>query len=70
MGAHEQALEHPYVEMFHNPDDEPVASRPVQICIDDNQKYSIDTAIQYCAVCAAVGVGRAFCFCLRGCACE
>ena len=35
----EEALRHPYVAQFHNPDDEPVADRPVQIVIDDNTKY-------------------------------
>jgi len=36
----EEAIRHPYVAQFHNPDDEPVAARAVQILIDDNTKYS------------------------------
>ena len=36
----EEAIRHPYVAQFHNPDDEPVAARAVQILIDDNVKYS------------------------------
>ena len=35
-----EALQHPYVKQFHNPDGEPVASRPVTLVIDDNTKYS------------------------------
>ena len=37
----EQALRHPYVAQFHNPDDEPICNRRINIPIDDNQKFSI-----------------------------
>jgi mitogen-activated protein kinase 15 len=37
----EQALKHPYVAQFHNPDDEPVCTKKIHIPIDDNQKFSI-----------------------------
>ena len=37
----EQALEHPYVAQFHNPDEEPICTRKIHIPIDDNQKFSI-----------------------------
>jgi mitogen-activated protein kinase 15 len=37
----EQALKHPYVAQFHNPDDEPNCTRKIAIPIDDNQKFSI-----------------------------
>ena len=37
----EQALRHPYVAQFHNPEDEPVCTRRINIPIDDNQKFSI-----------------------------
>jgi mitogen-activated protein kinase 15 len=37
----EEALRHPYVAEFHNPDDEPVyANGPIRIPIDDNTKLS------------------------------
>ena len=32
----EQCLEHPYVAQFHNPEDEPVCNRKINIPIDDN----------------------------------
>lgn len=32
----EQALRHPYVAQFHNPDDEPNCTRKINIPIDDN----------------------------------
>ena len=32
----EQALQHPYVAQFHNPDDEPVCTKKINIPIDDN----------------------------------
>ena len=38
----EDALRHPYVAQFHNIDEEPIASRPVQIAIDDNTKYTAE----------------------------
>ncbi len=34
----EEALQHPYVAHFHNPDDEPVAPGPITISVDDNKK--------------------------------
>lgn len=37
-----QALEHPYVEQFHSPEDEPDCDHKIVIPIDDNQKRSID----------------------------
>jgi mitogen-activated protein kinase 15 len=37
----EQALEHPYVAQFHNPDDEPSCQYTVRIPIDDDHKFSI-----------------------------
>jgi mitogen-activated protein kinase 15 len=37
----EQALRHPYVSQFHNPEDEPVCAKKINIPIDDNQKFSI-----------------------------
>ena len=37
----EQALRHPYVAQFHNPEDEPNCNRKINIPIDDNQKFSI-----------------------------
>ena len=37
----EEALKHPYVASFHQPEEEPVASRPIEIPMNDNIKYSI-----------------------------
>ena len=37
----EQALQHPYVAQFHNPDEEPNCMKKIFIPIDDNQKFSI-----------------------------
>ena len=37
----EQALKHPYVTQFHNPDEEVNCTRKIHIPIDDNQKFSI-----------------------------
>lgn len=37
----EQALRHPYVSQFHNPEDEPTCGKKISIPIDDNQKFSI-----------------------------
>ena len=37
----EQALQHPYVAQFHNPDEEPICTKKIFIPIDDNQKFSI-----------------------------
>jgi len=36
-----QALEHPYLYDFHNPDDEPSAPKPIRLPLDENKKYSI-----------------------------
>lgn len=37
----DQALKHPYVAQFHNPDEEPICTKKIHIPIDDNQKFSI-----------------------------
>jgi len=36
----DEAVQHPYLAQFHNAANEPIASRPVQIMIDDNKKYA------------------------------
>ena len=36
----EEALAHPYVAQFHNPDDEISATAPVTLLVDDNTRYS------------------------------
>jgi len=41
LSAHE-ALRHPYVVQFHNPDDEFDCERPIRIPIDDNTKLTVD----------------------------
>jgi mitogen-activated protein kinase 15 len=41
-----EALRHPYVAQFHNPDDEPSCSKIVTIPINDNHKYSIQVCHQ------------------------
>ena len=38
----EEALQHPYVRQFHNPDDEPSCEKEIKIMIDDDHKYSIN----------------------------
>jgi len=38
----ESSLSHPYVSQFHNPEDEPRPTAPIQIPIDDNTKYTIN----------------------------
>ena len=38
----EQALEHPYVAAFHNPDEELPCDHKIEISIDDNHKRTID----------------------------
>lgn len=38
----EEALRHPYVAQFHNPQDEPSCPRNITIPINDNTKYTID----------------------------
>jgi mitogen-activated protein kinase 15 len=40
-----EALAHPYVAQFHNPDDEPSCSRTITIPINDNHKYSIQVRL-------------------------
>jgi len=37
----EQALKHPYLAQFHNPDEEPVCEKEIKIAIDDDQKLNI-----------------------------
>lgn len=32
------ALKHPYLAQFHNPDDEPVLTKPITISMDDNKR--------------------------------
>jgi mitogen-activated protein kinase 15 len=41
------ALRHPYLAQFHNPDDEPVLSRPITISMDDNKRSSISAYRKY-----------------------
>lgn len=38
----EQALEHPYVAQFHNPEDEPVCERKADTALLDNKKFSVE----------------------------
>jgi mitogen-activated protein kinase 15 len=38
----EEALQHPYVRQFHNPEDEPSCEKEIKITIDDDHKYSIN----------------------------
>jgi len=38
----EDALEHPYVGSFHNPEEEYVSDHKIEISIDDNQKRTIE----------------------------
>ena len=38
-----EALEHPFVNHFHNPDDEPVINGVVELPLDCNKKYSVNT---------------------------
>jgi len=40
-----EALAHPYVAQFHNPDDEPCCSKTITIPINDNHKYSIQVRV-------------------------
>lgn len=42
-----QALRHPYVAQFHNPDDEPACPRIIRIAIDDNTKCVACVACAY-----------------------
>lgn len=37
----DEALKHPYLAQFHNPDDEPVLDSPITIPIDDNKRLTI-----------------------------
>jgi len=36
-----EALEHPYIALFHKPEDEPSCSKKILITMDDNHKFSI-----------------------------
>ena len=36
-----EALNHPYVAAFHNPNDEPAAAGPITICLPDNTRYTV-----------------------------
>jgi mitogen-activated protein kinase 15 len=38
----EEALAHPYMTPFHNPDDEPSCDGPIKISIDDDTKFGIN----------------------------
>jgi len=38
----EKALEHPFVALFHNKDEEPVCKKKIKLHFDDNTKYSIN----------------------------
>jgi len=37
----EEAIKHPYIAQFHNPQDEPVANKVIWISIDDNKKFGL-----------------------------
>jgi len=37
----DQSLEHPYLEQFHNPEEEIACERPIEIPISDNKKLSV-----------------------------
>jgi len=37
----DEALEHPYLEQFHNPEEEIACEQPIQIPISDNKKLSV-----------------------------
>lgn len=37
----DEALRHPYLAQFHNPDDEPSCGRVIKISMDDNNKVWI-----------------------------
>jgi mitogen-activated protein kinase 15 len=37
----EQAIRHPYLAQFHNPDDEPVCPGPIRLPMDDDTRFSI-----------------------------
>jgi len=37
----DQSLEHPYLEQFHNPEEEIACEQPIQIPISDNKKLSV-----------------------------
>lgn len=51
-----EALAHPYVAQFHNPDDEPSCSKVITIPINDNHKYSISVRTVWLVVVCAGGV--------------
>lgn len=37
----EEALRHPYLTQFHNPEEEPVCAHAIRICMDDDTRFSI-----------------------------
>lgn len=37
----DEALKHPFVSLFHNPQDEPLCPHPIRLYFNDNKKYSI-----------------------------
>ena len=37
----DEALAHPYIADFHNPEEELVCKKPIEISMDDNKKFSI-----------------------------
>jgi mitogen-activated protein kinase 15 len=41
------ALRHPYLVQFHNDDEEPVLSSPIQISINDNKRYQVSDYRKY-----------------------
>lgn len=38
----DEALNHPFVSLFHNPADEPNCPHPIRLYFNDNKKYSIN----------------------------
>jgi len=38
----DEALKHPFVSLFHNPQDEPTCNNPITLYFNDNKKYSIN----------------------------
>ena len=43
----EEALEHPFVSRFHNPDEEPVSSKLAHLSLDDDTRHSVNTYRDY-----------------------
>jgi mitogen-activated protein kinase 15 len=41
------SLKHPYLAQFHNPDDEPVLTKPITISMDDNKRSTISAYRKY-----------------------